>query len=114
MTDQTILYVLAGLGWAGVILTQLRRRATTVHEWVEENAWGLVAGFVATATLLFIGPGDGADLGSYMARTWAAGIGATSAYLIGGNTPSPAASTRRTVSRIESKMKDNEAAMNDV
>jgi hypothetical protein len=103
MSDQTILYILAALGWAGVIITQLRRRTTTMHEWFAENAWGLVSGFVATATLLFIGPGDGTDLSSYVARTWAAGIGATSAYLIGGNTPSPSASTRRQVSRAESK-----------
>lgn len=95
MNDQTILYILAGLGWVGVILTQLRRRTTTVQQWFEENAWGLVSGFVATATILLIGPGDGTELGSYVARTWAASIGAASAYLIGGNVVTGASSARR-------------------
>lgn len=85
MTDQTILYLLAALGWAGVVLTQIRRRSTPLDVWVKENTWGLVSGLVATATAMLIGPGDNVDLGSYVARTWAAGIAAMSAYLIGGN-----------------------------
>lgn len=101
MTDQTILYLLAALGWAGVILTQLRRRNVTVQAWFEENAWGLAAGFIATATILLIGPGDNVDLGSYVARSWAAGIGAASAYLIGGNVVTGAGTNRRITDRTK-------------
>lgn len=99
MNDQTIIYLLAALGWAGVIWTQIRRRTTPLNVWIKENIGGIVAGFIGTATLMLIGPGDGVDLGTYMAKTWAAGLGAASAYLIGGNVPSTMASERRAAAR---------------
>jgi hypothetical protein len=101
MSDQTIIYVLAALGWLGVVLTQIRRRSTTMGEWFKENRWGLGAGLVASGTLMLIGPGDNVDLGSYVARTWAAGLAGTAAYLTGGNTPSPNATLRRKKQRVE-------------
>lgn len=104
MTDQTILYLLAILGYAGVVLTQIRRRATTLEIWFKENVWGLVSGLITAATLLLIGPGDNVDLGSYMARTWAAGIASGIAYLVGGNIPSgKEASERRLKGRALNK-----------
>lgn len=103
MSDQTILYLLAFLGYAGVIMTQLRRRTTTVKVWMSENKWGVLTGLVSAATVLLIGPGDDVDLGSYMARTWAASIASGIAYLVGGNIPSGQASDRRLHTRAESK-----------
>ena len=105
MTDQTIIYVLALLGWAGIIATQLRRRTTTIKKWLTENKWGLVSGILATVTTMLIGPGDDVDLGSYVARSWAAGMAAGLTYLLGGNIPSPDASERRMKARSESELK---------
>lgn len=94
MNPQTTIYLLAALGWAAVIITRLRLRETTVQEWFAENAWGLAASVVAGATIMLIGPGDNVDLSSYIARTWAAGIGAGASYLISGNIQ-PASSMNR-------------------
>jgi hypothetical protein len=95
LTNIEILWALFALGIIGTVLTQLRRRTTTVGTWFKENAWGLAAGLVSAATLFLIGAGDEVDMGSFMARTWAAGIGPLTMFIVGGNVPSALANARR-------------------
>lgn len=95
LTNIEILWALFALGIVGTVLTQLKRRTTTVATWFKENAWGLATGVVSAATLFLIGAGDEVDMGSFMARTWAAGIGPLTMFVVGGNVPSAAANARR-------------------
>lgn len=108
MSNQTIIYLLAFISFALVIITQLRRRTTTVKEWFQENRWAVSIAFLTATSFILIGPGDNVDLGSYVARSWAAGIGGTVAYIIGGNIPSSQASARRLKARALSAAADNE------
>lgn len=95
MTDFQILVALFALGTLSTTLTQLRRRTTSVGVWFKENAWGLATGLVSGLTIFLIGAGDDAVAGSFMARTWAAGIGPLTMFVVGGNVGSKAAALRR-------------------
>lgn len=103
MSNYQILWALFALGIIGTVLTQLRRRTTTVPQWFQENAWGLGAGLVSGLTMFFVGSGDGVAMDSFMARSWAAGIGPLTMYIVGGNVTTGAANTRRTEMREAAK-----------
>ncbi len=103
MNNMQILWALFALGIIGTILTQLRRRTTSVGEWFKENTWGLLAGLVTGLTTFLIGAGDDVSMGSFMARTWAAGIGPLTMYIVGGNVTTPAATHRRSEMRATAK-----------
>lgn len=104
MTDQTVLYLLAALGWIGVLYTRYRMRDTTPEEWIKENGAGIISSFIAVATFLLIGPGDDVELGSYVARSWAAGLGGGVGYLISGNVRSAKTMARKMSSRTQEKL----------
>ena len=95
MTDIQILWALFALGIIGTTGTQIRRRTTTVAVWFKENGWGIFTGLVSGLTLFLIGAGDDAVAGSFMARTWAAGIGPLTMFVVGGNIPGAGAHQRR-------------------
>lgn len=95
MTDMQILWALFALGILGTTLTQLRRRTTTVALWFKENGWGIATGLISGLTIFLIGAGDDAVAGSFMARTWAAGIGPLTMFVVGGNVPNSGATQRR-------------------
>ncbi len=85
LTNIEILWALFALGIVGTIYTQWRRRTQVTKEWFAENWEGMLGGFITAFTLFLIGTADDIDSGSYMARTWAAGIGAGIQFVVGGN-----------------------------
>lgn len=79
MTDTTIFYALAMLGVIVHMVGKIWQRDGTVLEWIKEgyNVRYLIATILGTVVFVLIGPGDGSDLGSSMARGFAFTAAAT-------------------------------------
>jgi len=110
MNDQQIIFLLAFIGWATMILTRYKNRDTTTGDWFKENWLNAVLSAMAVCSLMLIGPGDDVDLGSYVARTWAAGLGLGAGYLVSGNVQPKSATDRRQEVRqavADKKVSDN-------
>lgn len=74
MTDQNIVYTIAALSLGMAIFGKAWKRTGTIQEWISDSYGYVIASITFGAIAILIGPGDGADLGSYVVRTWAAGI----------------------------------------
>lgn len=82
MTDQTIYFLLGGIGWASLVLGKFFDRDNGAWPWVKEYAGFVILSALAVAGALLIGPGDGVALGSNGARLLAFTLAATSGEAI--------------------------------
>lgn len=79
MTDVQTFYTLASLGVIAHILGKVWQRDGTIGEWVKqkENVRYLIATVIAVAVTALIGPGDGVDMGTVMAKLGAFSMAVT-------------------------------------
>lgn len=98
MTPQLQLYVLAALGYVLMIGSKAwKRDESSLGKWFasKNNVGFMVFALILVASTMLIGPGDGADLTSTMARTWAFGVAVTVSEVASAIVYGPASMSRR-------------------